>query len=545
MSTRTTEGGLLRSSANVALGTMASRFTGFVRTAVLAFAVGTHALGDAYNTANAVPPIVYDLLLGGIVTSAIVPLLVRAHRRDADRGYAYEQRLLTLVTMCLLGITVAAVLAAEPLISLYADDFTPAQHDLTVALARFLLPQVFFYGVGAMAAAILNARGHFAAPAWTPVVNNVVVIGVGLTFLAITEPGIGPKTVSSTEATILAIGTTLGIVAQTVALYPALRAAGFAWRPRFDFRAARVGEIARMATWILAYVVTNQVGFAVAINLANAAGVRARAEGVGYGAGFTAYQYAYTLFQLPYAIVAVAVITALLPRMSGHATERRGDLLRDDFSSGLRLSSVLVVPVAAAFLALGPAITVVVFGHLRTSVEDAAYIGQVLRAFAVGMVPFVAFQLQLRIFYSLADTRTPALINAAATLVNVVVDIVAFLVLPARHVVLGLACGFAVSYLVGTVLSGLVLRDRLGGLDGRRVARTVLLLHAAAAPAMILAIAMLLAFVGTFGMNSFTALLAVVLGAGGGGLLYVLVARRLGIREIHALVGAVRGRLSG
>lgn len=541
MITQRTEG-RLRPGATIAIGTVASRATGFLRTAVLAFALGTHALGDAYNTANTIPNIVYDLLLGGLLTSVVVPLLVRARSGDPDGGHGYEQRVVTLVVVALFGVTVAAVLSAGPLISLYGAAFTPAQHDLAVTLARFFLPQVFFYGVGAMAAAVLNTRGHFAASAWTPALNNVVVIGVGVIFLAVTQGDVGPATITPGETRLLAIGTTFGVVVQAAALYVVVRAAGFSWRPRLDFQTGQLAEIARVGAWVFAYVVTNQVGFAVAMMLANTAGVRARADAADHGAGFAVYQYSYTLFQLPYAIVAISVITAVLPQMSGHAAEGRDDLVRAAFSRALRLSSVLVVPAAMAFIALGPAIAVVLFGHGHTSVADAAYIGQVLRAFALGLVPFCAFQLLLRIFYAMHDTRTPALLNLAATAINIVVDVGFFLLLPARHVVVGLALGFGLSYAAAASLSWLTLRGRMGGLDGRRTARTLVLLHIAAIPGLIFAWAMLLAFAGTFGLGTFTALLAVVAGCGVGGLLYVLLAQRLGIRELSGVAGMVRDR---
>ncbi len=543
VATQAPERTLLKSSTIMAFGTLASRITGFLRTAVLAFALGTSALADIYNTANTIPKGITDLLLGGILTSVVVPMIVSAKRQDADQGYAYEQRLFTLVTLLLFVLTVVAVLLAGPLISLYAQGYTEVQHDLAVVLARFLLPQIFFVGMSAFVQAILNTRNHFAAPMWAPVLNNLVIIAVGLTFFVITHNGVSPGTITAAETQLLGIGTTVGLVIQTIVLLPALRSVGFRWRPRFDFGQAKLGEMGRMASWMFCYVLATQTALVVTANFANLAGRMADAAGVPYGAGFTPYLYAYMLFQLPYAIIAVSVFTALLPRMSEYASEERYDLVRENFSNGIRLSAAAIVPVAVLFFALAPAITVLIFAHLRTGVADAVYIGYVLRTFAIGLVPFSAFQLLLRVFYALKDTRTPALLGAVNVVVNIGINTAVFYLLPAKWITVGLATGLWVSQGVGLVVGWLLLRRRFGGLDGRQIAQTVGRLFLAATPALVFAYAMLFAFTGTFGYGTVTTLLAVVTGTGIGGMMYLLLARRLGITDVTSLVDMVRSRV--
>lgn len=537
-----TDRSLVRSSTVMALGTIASRLTGFAKTAVLAFALGTAALGDAYNTANTIPNAVYELLLGGILTSVVVPLLVRARKRDTDGGEAYEQRLFTLATIGLFAVTLVAVAAAGPLISLYTRGFTEAQHELAVTLARFFLPQIFFYGVTAMARATLNTRGHFAAPMWTPVLNNLVVIGVGVGFLVITSSGVSPGSVGPTETRLLGIGTTLGIVVQAVALVPALRKVGFHWRPRFDLAKLDYRHITSVAGWVVGYVLINQLGFLIVTNLATAAGSRA-GEGVPYGAGYTPYMYAFLLFSLPYAIVAVSVITALLPRMSSHADERRYDLVRADLSTGLRLTSVLIVPGAVAMLALGPQIAVVLFAHFRTSVVDAVYVGYVLGAFAIGLVGYSVFQLMLRVFYALQDTRTPALIAVLRVAVMGALDVVAFLVLPPGWIVAGMALAYSASYYVAAAVAGAILHHRLGGIDGRHITSTLGRLFAASVPGGIFAYAMALGFTQTLDLGVVTSAVSIVVGLAVGGLLYVLIAIRLGVQEVYTTIHMLRSRV--
>ena len=429
----------------MALGTLASRGTGFLRTLMLVYALGATDVANAYNNANTLPNAVYDLMLGGILTSVVVPLLVSAAKRDKDRGEAYTQRMFTLATVALFALTVVATLAAGLLVDLYAHALTGAERHLTVIFAFFFIPQIFFYGVSSMAGGVLNARNRFAAPMWTPVINNIVVIGVLLMFIATGGIGTQAGTISASQVELLGFGTTLGIIAQTAAMFPALHRAGFRWRPRFDFRRAEVAEIRRMAAPLFGYILTTQVSFLVVQNVANAASVH---PGTPYDS-FSAYSYAWQLFQLPYAIVGISVITALLPRMSAHAAERRYSLVRSDFSTGVRLSSVIVVPAALLLIVLGGPLAEFLIAHGSTTVAEARYIGEVFGIFSLGLVPYMVFQLLLRVFYALHDSRTPMFVGVAVMATNIAASLLALNVLPAGHVVEGLGVAFGLANVVG------------------------------------------------------------------------------------------------
>jgi putative peptidoglycan lipid II flippase len=534
--------GLVRASGVMAAGTLVSRLTGFMRTAVIAYALGTLALADAYNNANTFPNAVFDLLLGGILTSVFVPLLVNAAKRDRDGGRAYDQRMFTLVTIALAAITLLATLGAPLLVTIYASSVHGAERALMVTLARFFIPQIFFYGISALAGAILNARGHFAAPMWTPVVNNVVVIVVGVTYMVTAGTGATVDTITPGQVRLLGIGTTLGIIAQAAALVPALRRVGFRWRPRLDLRRDEVTEIVRMASWMFAYVVTTQVGLLVTQNLANNAAVHATTAKVGYGAGFSAYQYAWLLFQLPYAIVGISVITALLPRMSAHASDRRYLLVRQDFSVGVRLAAVITVPAALGLAVLAPPIAVMLLGHGSTTVPDATFVGEVFAVFSVGLVPYMLFQLLLRVFYAMHDSRTPAFIGLAAVAVNIAVNIAAQALLPVGHVTAGLAAGFGMANIAGTVVAWRILCTRIGGLDGRRITRTLVRTHLAAIPGGIFAVAMTLAVGVVLPPGTARGFVTTLFGGAGALLMYLLFARAFGVTELSQLAGSVTAR---
>jgi murein biosynthesis integral membrane protein MurJ len=533
---------LVRSSGIMAVGTIASRVTGFLRTAVLIYAVGTHDLGNAYNIANTLPNAVYNLMLGGILTSVVVPLLVSAAKRDGDRGEAYDQRIFTLGVLALGAITVAATIAAAPLASLYGLHVSnAATRHLTIIFAFFFIPQIFFYGVCSLAGAILNARGRFGAPMWTPVVNNVVVILVGLMFMAVAGLNQTPASISAGEIQLLGFGTTLGIVAQTAALVPALRSVRFRWRPRFDFRRAEVGEIGRMGGWMFGYVVTTQIAFLVTTIVANTAG--SRVSQADAGAGFSAYSNAWQLFQLPYAIVGISVITAMLPRMSAHAAERRYRLVAGDFSTAARLASVIVVPAALVLAILGPPLAVALFGYGSTSPADARYLGEVFAVFSLGLLPYMLFQLLLRVFYAMHDSRTPAIIGVATMLANIGANVAALEILPARQVVAGLGAGFGLANLVGTVAAWWVLSRRIGGLDGAAVRGSLVRMHIAAVPAVIFAIAVSVMVNAVVATSTVSAIVIVALAGSGALLLYVLFAKAFGIGEVTDLTATVTAKL--
>ncbi|RJL32139.1 murein biosynthesis integral membrane protein MurJ [Bailinhaonella thermotolerans] len=533
---------LLRAGAVMMAGTLMSRITGFARTAVIAAAIGLGALGDAYSTATVIPVILFDLLLGGLLSSVVVPMVVRARKTDPDGGEAYEQRLLTLVTLILIGLSVAAVALAGPIIGLYGSAWREEQREVATTLARFILPQIAFFGVGALAGAYLNVREKFAAPMWAPVLNNLVVIAVAVIYIAI-GGGSSAEGARDNELALLGLGTTAGIVVQSIVLVITLRRVGFRFRPRFDFNHSGIGDIARKGSWTLAYLGITQLGFMAITNLANWAGVRAAEANLPYDAGQIVYANAYNLFQLPYGVIAVSVITALLPRMSGYAHEGRFEELREEFAGGVRLVSAALVPAALLLVSLGPAITSVVFPFGNSSPQSAYYLGTVLQAFAIGLVPFSIFQLVLRIFYSLGDTRTPVALGLLNVVLNAGLGLVASLVLPPEYAVMGLALSFSIAYFVGSIVAWLVAARRVGGLDGPDVAFTITRMHLAALPMAAIALFSLFFASNTTGMTIPVSLAVIAVGAGLGGALYLAIAHWLRIPEVRSIVGLVTGRV--
>ncbi|MFI0484721.1 murein biosynthesis integral membrane protein MurJ [Actinomadura sp. 9N215] len=536
--------GVAHSSAVMAIGTVFSRVTGFLRTVVIGAALGTALLGDAYQAAEMIPYTVYELLLGGLLASVFVPFLVKRRMRDDDGGAATERRLLGVVLLALAVLTAVAVLAADRLISLYAGGYEGRQREVAVLLTRLLLVQIFFIGVSGLASTLLNVRRRFGAPMWAPVVNNLITMAAGVLFLWVAGRGRTADTVTDGQLALIGFGSAFGTVAQSAVLAWTLRSAGFRWRPRLDLRGSGLGEAVRAASWMLLYIVVAQAGVLVTANVATRAAGRA-AEAAGRpvaGSGLATYKFALVVFQLPYAIIAVSVITALLPRMSAHVADGRRDLVRDDFSRGLRLACALLVPLWLGMLVFAVPGSVTFFAYGSLGEDDARRIGAVLMVFAVMVLPFTLHQLLMRVFYALGDTRTPGLIAVPAGVAQAVTAFALLWLVPARQVVLGLPVAYGLFYLVGATGAALVLRRRLGGMDGRRILRALTRLHLAALPAVAFGVAVLWGFSHLPG-GRLPALLTVVVGGLGGGALYVASARLMNVPEIGYFTAMAASRL--
>ncbi|MEV4350144.1 murein biosynthesis integral membrane protein MurJ [Actinoplanes sp. NPDC049596] len=485
----------------MAIATLVSRAAGFARVLVVASALGLgSAVLDAYNVANTLPNAVFELVVGGAMASVVVPLLARFP------SFSYAQRLLTLILYALSAITVAALVLAPWLVSLYTPGFSEAQRSLAVSFARFFLPQILFYGVSAVAGAVLSTRGRFAAPAWAPLANSLVVIVAGLMYLAVPS------------FTLLVVGTTAGVLAQMAVVLWALSRSGFPLRPRLDPRGIGLRRIARLGGWVLLSVAAAQALLAVATRAASLSGP----------GGVSAYQNALAVFQMPYAVIALSVMTAILPRLSRNAARRAHHQVTEDLSRAIRLAVAALAPIAAAMLVLGPQIATLLFAHGNSSPSAVTLLGLVIAAFGVALVPFTAYAILQRGFYALQDTRTPALITTGVTLVGVLGCLAAGWALPRAYVVVGVPFAYAIAYTAGLVASALILRRRLGRLDGHRLLRTHAKVAVAAGLAGLAAVALVLPLSGP-------ALITLGAAAPTGAAVYLAVAKLVHLSELRQL----------
>jgi putative peptidoglycan lipid II flippase len=469
---------VLGSSAVMAAGTVVSRLSGYVRTILLAAAIGNMLHADVFNIANTIPNMIYILLAGGVFNAVLVPQLVRAMRNDADGGEAYTNRVVTLAALFLGAVTALLVALAPWVMQLYLssgydDPSLAAERESVIDFARYCLPQVFFYGMFVLVGQILNARGRFGPMMWAPIANNVISMAVLVTYLLVFGPGASGG-YSTGEELLLGLGSTLGIVAQFVILVPFLRAAGFRFRPRFDFRHTGLGHTLRLATWTVLFVVVNQVAYTVVVRLASS-GTAGAADGTGY----TVYSNAFLIVMVPHAIVTVSLATAVLPRLSASAADDRLDALAGTLASTVRTTLALIVPFALLLPLVAEQVSNIVWGYGATSATYRNFAPS-LALFAPGLVLFTVHYLMLRGFYALERTRTVFWIQCGVAATNIALALLLVTRAAAADTSPALVLAYAGSYAVGALTSYLVLRRTLGGLRTPRLVRFLVRLLVAA-----------------------------------------------------------------
>ncbi len=517
---------LVRSSAVVGVGTALSRITGFLRVAAIA-TIGFARLTDVYNIANSTPNIVYELLLGGILTATLVPLYVENLQHRDDRA---SDAINTVSLVALLVISVIGFIASPWIIQLYtlrlSGPGAAQQQELATSLLRLFMPQIFFYGLTALATAMLNARRRFAAAAFAPVLNNVVVIAVFIALPSIAHRTLNVETVNSDTGLVLllGLGTTAGIVAMALVLLPALHRAGMRIRLVFDWRNPAVVKLARLSGWTVGYVIANQVAFWIALFLA-----------YGRSGDASVYLAAFIFFQLPHGLFAVSIMTALAPELAASANRRDFVAFRMHFTGGFRLMVLTVLPASGLMVVLAGPIVNAVLHYGDFTARNASLTAETLTAFGLGLVFFSVYLYTLRAFYSMQDTRTPFLLNCIENGINIALALALYPTLGVQ----GLALAWSIAYAISAAVSLFWLRNRLGSLDGRR--NTV----AVARIAVAAIVATLVAWIAgaTIGdADPAQAIVACVAGIGGAVIAYLIGLRLLRVPELAMLHDALRRR---
>ena len=475
------DGGAAGNSAIMALGSLVSRLIGFVRNALIGITLGG-GVGDAYTSAQFLPGQIYELLLGGILSSVLIPLLVRRRKADPDGGLEFTRKLLTFAIVSL-GIATILVVVAAPLITaIQASDDTPAAYrGLVTHFAYLILPIIFFTGLSALIGAVLNVRGHFAAPMWAPILNNLVVIATCGVFILIfsSEKDLTPDNISDGAILLMGVGTLLGMVVQALGLLPALRKVGFSWRWRWDPRSLGLGEIGRLAGWMLCYVAANQVSVFVVVRILN------RVAGKD-SASVLAFNNVFLLTMMAHGIIGVSVMTALLPKMSAAAAEGRYAEVSADLSRGIRLTATALAPIAVIYGVLAAPIAVMLFQGGRYTNQAALATGTVLVVAAFAVLPLSISYLCTYAFYSLQGNKTAALINLPVVAVRIGAYLLFATILNESLSAAGMTAGNAISYVVSALISLAVLRRRIGRLNLGSVAAALVKVLVAAAIAAVL-----------------------------------------------------------
>ncbi|KGJ79949.1 MOP family membrane protein [Cryobacterium roopkundense] len=487
MTDTTTTGGIGRASAFLASGTIVSRILGFVKLIVLAGIIGQFgATADAFAIANQLPNTIYVIVAGGILTAVLVPQIVRASLHT-DGGTAYINKLLTLALMVLAVTTVVATLLAPVITGFIGLNLPDDQKALAVAFAYWCLPQMFFYGLYTLLGEVLNARKSFGPFTWVPVLNNVVAIA-GLLFFAAffgADPN-GDRTaaeISGAMVAVLAGSATLGVVAQALVLFYFWRRIGLSYRPDFHFRGVGLGAAGKMASWTFGMLILTTIAGIIETQVVT------RAHGEASVAVLTT---AWLIFMLPHSVITVSVATAYFTRMSEHAALSKWALVKADASSAIRGTALLIV-LASAVIAICAYPFAAVFVRPFDQVQG---VGNVIIAFILGLVPFCILFVLQRTFYSLGDTRTPFFFTLFQVVI-LVIGVLGCAFLPTDWIAVGIAAVITVSGTLQAALAAILLRRRLGGIDARRILRSLVKYFVAAIVPVLLGLVLVVLLGGT------------------------------------------------
>uniref|UniRef100_UPI00404AA9FC murein biosynthesis integral membrane protein MurJ n=1 Tax=Candidatus Planktophila sp. TaxID=2175601 RepID=UPI00404AA9FC len=532
---------LFHASSVMAVGTILSRITGFIGGVIIIATLGTALLADAFNVANTMPNILYNLLVGGALTAIFIPQLVRAFD-DADGGHLFASRLVTTISGILLALVAVGVIFAPQLVYIYAPSFsTPGfetEREIAITLTRYCLPQIFFLGLFTMLGQVANARGSFAPLMWAPIANNLVIIVVFSAFL-IKWPSVSVDSITSTQLQILGWGSTFAIVVQALILVPVVKRSGIKIRPKWGFEG--LGKSFSLAGWTLVYVLISQIGYLITVNVATTAAVDSAKAGITTGVGLTPFKNAYLIMLLPYSIVTVSIITALLPHMSKLAINKKVDDVKDQILRAIKTVGVLTIPASVAFFLFGPLITEVLFFGI--SKEDGIYVGYVLSALSLGLVAFSINLVLIRGFNAFEDTRTQVWSILIINIISVGLSYLFLAVLPSDWVTVGLGFAFSVSYLVGLFITLRLLKKHTGTIHVREFIGQHGRLLSASLIAMlpIFAISQYFGWVGSDQSSLIRAselLFVIVAGTLG----YFLAAKALRITEVSGIIALILRR---
>jgi putative peptidoglycan lipid II flippase len=451
----------LSAAPSMALGTLMSRITGLLRIVALAYALGIGGLSDAYNLANNTPNIVYDLVAGGILSATLVPVFVSEMTTgDPEEADSAISAVVTMAGAVLLVGTIVLIAIAPLVIALYSFHSTTPNIALerseATTLLRWFAPQVALYGICTLAGAILNARRIFAPPMFVPILNNLVCIVI-LAAVAVFFPHPDLASVRSHSALIvlLGLGTTVGVLAQALALVVAVRRSGARLHLRWDPRHPALRQVVGLSGWTFGFVVANQIAYFIMLALATH---------IARGA-VSAFTYAFAFFQLPYGVIAVSVMSAAQPELAEAWIHSDAARFRRRFTHALGAMMAVVAPAAAGLLALASPLVALVLGHGTADPAATRSTGHALAMLALGLPGFCGFLLTTRAFQALKDTKTVFRLYLLENGINIVLAIA----LAGPLGVSGLALSVSLAYTFAFAVAVATLAVEVGGLDADRL----------------------------------------------------------------------------
>ena len=479
-----------RNSLIMASGTAASRVTGQIRTILLAWALGTTGYAaNAYQAGSMIPQVIYTLVSGGIFNAVLVPQIVRTLKaKDAETKL---NRLITLAITMLLAVTILMALCTPLLTRLYVNG-GPETMALATSFTLWCMPQIFFYGLYTVIGQILAAKDHFTAYAWSSVGANIIsCIGFG-TFIALfgraTEH---PLDFWTADKIALTAGTwTLGVAFQALVLFIPLTKIGLKYRPQFGLRGIGLRSMGPVAAWSVGIVVIDQLANIVITRTSTNAPMLAQQQ---FGinpldvAGNASYQNAYTIYMLPYSLIAVSLATAIFPKISRAIADHNIAEARTDLSQAMRNMGVIMCYFSVAFVVMPVPIILALLPSV--SVKEAILMAGPLIALGVGLPFASAYLIIQRTFYAFEDGKSPFIFMLFAMGIQAIGVIIGAKLLPPTEWTTMIGTVGAISYILPIPILYVMLRKRFeNNIDGPRIAISYLKSIGAAAAAMLIGV---------------------------------------------------------
>ena len=545
-----------RNSLIMASGTAASRVTGQIRTILLAWALGTTGYAaNAYQAGSMIPQVIYTLVSGGIFNAVLVPQIVRTLKaKDAETKL---NKLITLAITMLLAVAILMALCTPLLTRLYVNG-GPETMALATSFTLWCMPQIFFYGLYTVIGQILAAKDHFTAYAWSSVGANIIsCIGFG-TFIALfgraTEH---PLDFWTADKIALTAGTwTLGVAFQALVLFIPLTKIGLKYRPQFGLRGIGLRSMGPVAAWSVGIVVIDQLANIVITRTSTNAPMLAQQQ---FGinpldvAGNASYQNAYTIYMLPYSLIAVSLATAIFPKISRAVADHNIAEARIDLSQALRNMGVIMCYFSVAFVVMPVPIILALLPSV--SVKEAILMAGPLIALGVGLPFASAYLIIQRTFYAFEDGKSPFIFMLFAMGIQAIGVIIGAKLLPPTEWTTMIGTVGAISYILPIPILYVMLRKRFeNNIDGPHIVISYIKSIGAAATAM---------FIGVTARDSIYQLVGAQIGAADGHMnwiqavtcaallaivtfiVYVVMLRLLRSEEFDEAIALIYSRIPG
>jgi putative peptidoglycan lipid II flippase len=513
---------MTKAAGVVGAATLLSRILGFVRDVVVAWFFGAGLAADAFFVAFRIPNLLRRLFAEGSLTISFIPVFTEYdYKHGREEAFMLARSAWWLLTIILAAVAVLGILLSPLIVRVIAPGFfsSPGKFDLTVLLTRVMFPYILFIGLVALSMGILNALGHFAAPALAPVLLNVAMIGsVLLISPHLAKPSMG-----------LAIGVLIGGCLQLALQIPFLVRRGFHLLVRGPLYHAGIKRIALLMTPAVFGAAVYQINIFVGTILASL-----------LPEGSVSYlYYADRLVQFPLGVFAIALATAVLPSLSKYAAVGDMEGLRSSFSYALRLVFFITIPAMTGLIILREPIVRLLFQRGAFDPSTTRLTAEALLYYAVGLWAFSGVRIVVSAFYALQDTKTPVKIAVVSLIVNIFLSIL--LMGPMRHA--GLALATSLASAVNLILLIVALRKRLGRIEGHNILRSVVKSMVCAA-----VMGFVIGLVGLWaapqcGKSPWYLLLWVLGSVGVGSILYGGLAFLFRSQELGAVVDIVRASL--